>query len=430
MVASRPLLLLCLLLLSLSACSASESLGRIAPVEALVPSPAEQPGTQRLGLATSKDRDSTIKLGYGFRPPRNGISAAQLAQQTGLLVLSKNDEAFRDAIRAEGYDGLILQYILANEIDGPRPDKKCDRSFEAWQNQAVNRPGEFCSVADRNEDWFLHNGAGERLYDRYQGRYYYRMNPASSGWRKFYLARLKALMFGDEEAPPLGYDGFFYDNIELSFNNSRTDLHNSDGRVREFENAKAFRTAWRDWLKYMRDGLGTGVPLWANMIDGSHTSDEWNSYLPFLDGVLTESFITGWHGLSREQQDGDLAQAEYALAQGKGLFAVSQGTQQDERTQQFALASFLLVAEPDKPAYFRYASAENYVFWWLYNNYNAQLGSPLGPRYKVKSGWRRDFENGYVVVDQIKRTGKIVELSSSFQAPAISAQQRTSSANK
>lgn len=368
-------------------------------------------GLQRSGTTNRKDQDSTIQLGYHYKPTTDDTNPSMLAQQAGFIILTKNDEAFRDQIRAAGYRGPILQYILANEIDGPTQKTnqgKCDSDFQPWQNQAANEPGDFCKYLDPNEDWFLHNGDGQRLYSTYQGRRYYRMNPASEGWRAFMLDRLKRHMFGDDQQPALGYDGFFLDNVELALDNSQNDLKISDGIVQEFDTQAEFKRAWRDWLKYMREGLGPDVPLWANLVEGNHEPDEWNDYLPYLDGVMNEAFVTGYRAsLSREQQNNDLKQAEYALAQGKGVYAVSQGEQEDEQRQTFALASYLLIMQLDKMNYFRYSS--DYSSWWLYDNYNVRLGAPLGPRYKVKNGWRRDFENGYVVVDQTKYKGKIVE---------------------
>ena len=60
-----------------------------------------------------------------------------------------------------------------------------------------------------------------------------------------------------------------------------------------------------------------------------------------------------------------------------------------------------------------------YAQWWLFDNYNVRLGAPLGPRYKVRHGWRRDFENGYVVVDQLERRAKIVELPASESSQPV-----------
>ncbi len=139
-----------LVVLMLAGCAVAEPLNGLLPVTALeseAPAVPEQPGLERVGQAVDKDPLSTVQLGYHFKPTQDGTSAATLARQAALIVLTKNDEAFRDELRAAGYQGKILQYILANEVDGPEPGADCDNAFEPWQNQALNRPGEFCSAS-------------------------------------------------------------------------------------------------------------------------------------------------------------------------------------------------------------------------------------------------------------------------------------------
>lgn len=364
-------------------------------------------------LYPGDDSSAMIQLGYHYKPPRDGADARDLAERASFIILTKNDEDFRDALRAAGYQGLILQYVVAAEVDAPPLDEAtdaCDRSHKPWQNQAANQVGDFCTLIHPHEDWFLHNGDGERLYNLIQGRRYYHMNPGSEGWRAFLLQRLKQRMFGDATTPPLGYDGVFLDNVELTRRKVLYELENSDGVVREYATDAAYRAAWREMLAFLRQGLGTTVPLWANMIADSHTPDEWNEYLPYLDGGMNEAFVTGYRkSRTPEEQNNHLQQAEYVLAQRKGFYAVSQGPEHDKERQQFALASYLLIAQPGAPSYFRYTRAdEDYDLWWSYDNYTLDLGTPIGPRYPVPNGWRRDFTRGYVIVDQVRHRGEIV----------------------
>jgi len=101
-----------------------------------------------------------------------------------------------------------------------------------------------------------------------------------------------------------------------------------------------------------------------------------------------------------------LEQAEVALAQGKTLILVGQGTHEDKQLQTFAFASYLLIA--DGNAYFRYTNSDSYRDLWMYDNYNIDLGRPLGNRVKNENEWRRDFENGYVIVNPKDHKAQIV----------------------
>ncbi len=84
---------------------------------------------------------------------------------------------------------------------------------------------------------------------------------------------------------------------------------------------------------------------------------------------------------------------------------MAQGDQADTNRQNFAFASYLLISN-GKVA-FRYGNDSAYSQVWLYNNYSAQLGSPLGARYQTGTTWRRDFTNGYVIVDPTNHTATI-----------------------
>ncbi|WP_161668739.1 putative glycoside hydrolase [Kallotenue papyrolyticum] len=398
-----------LVLLIVAGCAGLPPVSRAPLQEAAFPEADAQPSARPLRTAASEPI-GIVPLGYHYKPPTDGTSAETIAQQARFIILTKNDEDFRDQLRRHGYKGPILQYIRGSEAEGPptQPNTPtCHSNVRPLANQVADQRDDFCTLLHPHEDWFLHNGQGERLY---QGeRRFYHMNPASEGWRAFVLERLKLRMFGDEETPPLGYDGIFFDNVELNLNKARFLLTNSDGTVQEFQSDQDFREAWRGWLEYMRQGLGPGIPIWANLIGSRYLPDEWNLYLPYLDGVMNEAFATGYRrALSPQAYRHELEQAEYALAHGKGVYAVGQGSQNDTARQTFALASFLLIAQPYAPNYFRYSSAqEGYLSWWDYPNQHLQIGVPLGARYATKHGWRRDFTNGYVEVDLIAQKGKI-----------------------
>lgn len=401
-------LLLLLITVLISACNSPPIVEQAAPEPVVTPFPRVAAAETKIG--------GSVQLGFHYKPLGDGTPDTQLADQAAFMILTKNDEEYRDQLRAAGYKGRILQYVLGSEVDGPAVKKGkngCDPEFAPYQNQVANQPGDFCKLLQENEDWFLHNSKGQRLYNTYKDRRYYHMNPASKGWREFVLARLKQRMFGDATTPPLGYDGIFLDNVELTWDKARSDLTNSDGKIKEFQSNEDFRAAWKGYLKFLREGLGPDVPIWGNMIASNYAPDEWNAYLPYLDGGMNEAFITGYSTtLSVEKQNNELRQAEYVIGQGKGFYAIGQGDQSDTQRQQFALAAYLLITKPGAPVYFRYTRANQwYGEWWMYDNYQVDLGEPTGARYAVQNGWRRNFTKGYVMIDQQKRKGFIVQYS-------------------
>ena len=87
------------------------------------------------------------------------------------------------------------------------------------------------------------------------------------------------------------------------------------------------------------------------------------------------------------------------------MILVAQGGENDVSRQEFAFASYLLVA--DGHTVFRYAHHSMYREIWWYENYQFNLGAPLGPAIKDGSTWKRTFENGIVTVYPTNQTANI-----------------------
>lgn len=356
---------------------------------------------------------ASVRLGYFYKPPDERNTAGDLARRAGFIILTKKDEGFRDAVRAAGYSGKVLQYVLSAEVFGPpgalSADAPCSPDAPPWHNQVAYQPGDFCRLLHPHEDWFLHNGRGERLYTPLSGSWFYHMNPASPGWRQFFIERLRRFLDGDSVTPALGYDGAFLDNVELSLDKVYRDLHNSDQAVLEFADDEAYRAAWQRFLAEVDHAFRPRWPIWANLIAGGEDHQSWEPYLAYLDGGMNESFATGWPDapLSAEHWDADLRQAEAVLAMGKGYLGVAQGGDSDD-LQPFALASYLLITD-GRESYFRYLRRSDHRYLRPYENERVAPGAPLAPRYRQPDGtWRRDFSDGFVTVDPATRRARIV----------------------
>jgi hypothetical protein len=347
-----------------------------------------------------------------------------VAAKASFVILPRTEWRYRDNLRANGYSGKVVQYFLANEVHGPGPYASaaaaCDTSFVPHINQVAYNKGDFCKYLHANESWFLHNGAGKRLYSISGGRTMYHMNPASSGWRAFALQRMVRDVFGDSVQAKMGFDGVFLDNLAPKTYKLRNQVENADGTVREFASDSAYRDAVRGYLSALSGTLRPTSLIWANMIDDYRVSkDDYLSYVQYLDGWLNEAWSVGWGSqyLAVEDWNLHLELAEATLAQGKAVLTNAQGSRYDYNRQQFALASHLLVTNNSK-AYFRYSEASKYGEWWQYDNYNVTLGAPRGKRYQTGTSWRRDFECGYVTADPTTRSGKIVQTSCGSTSPS------------
>lgn len=351
--------------------------------------------------AAMPDSAGQIKQSFFYAVPDDPAAASAIAARSQLAIVSNGGD--RDDLRAAGFGGKILRYFLGKEVEGPGPYANaaapCDPGHQPLGNQVANQSGEFCALIHPHEDWFLHNGKGERLYlEWFKGRPTYLMNPRSEGWRAFVLERIRA--------GAAGYDGVFLDNIELDWFKLLRQTANSDGAVQEFGSNAEFRQAMVEYLQLFTPLRESGSQVWANLINDPLTGESWNPYLAHLDGVMQENYATGTRGLSVGDWQKNQRQVETALSQNKGVVLVGHGPAEDTTRQQFAVASYLLVTT-GADAYFRYSPDAHYVDLLQYPIYDVALGAPLGPSYKRGGTWRRDFACGYVTVDPQARTSEI-----------------------
>lgn len=344
-----------------------------------------------------------LGFAYFYKPPSDGTPATTLVRHFQLILLTHGDEAYMAELRRDGYRGPILQTLAATSAEGPGPYANhaaaCDASYPTYLWTVVDRVGEFCRRLHPHEDWFLHNLRGQRLYSRYQSqnlvwRTFYAMNPASAGWRRFVIARLR-------QDRKLGFDGYFLDNVDLS--RAGLLLNTQDpGGVKEYSNDASYRAAVIGYLAAIHRALPR-VPLWANLIHGDYRAGEWTAYLPYLNGVMVEDFALGWktYGLTPAQQAGQIANIQFALAHGKQVLLVAQGADHDAARRRLTLALAWALLPPRGGLYYRYndSSLNDYRQVWWSPLYDATPPAPLGPLVRSGQTWRRSYPGGTLAIN-------------------------------
>ncbi|HMN11822.1 MAG TPA: putative glycoside hydrolase [Bellilinea sp.] len=354
-----------------------------------------------------------VPLSYFYVVPASQ-SAAQLgADNYSTLILDhKSDRlTFLAAMRAAGFAGLALHYLVFDYVQSPSASFYPRASF-------INYKSTDWATIDANESWFLHSGtpatSANRVPGSSTGEWY--MDPGSAGWQAWVVARLQEMEAGGW----FGFDGVFWDNVQLSWNKPKAkagaNLYDGSGTL--IATSAAYRTRCISFLTAVRAGI-TGEH-WGNMIEGANDGSDWDAYMAYMDGGMKED-LTGWQGTDYHgatTQANILTQLATTLAAGKGIVAVAQGDSTDTGKQLYSLAAFLLVvpsgfgptATPITS--FRYADYDEYNYMRLYSNYNlGTLGNPTGARYARtdgQPGWRRDFTGGYVQINTTTHQGQIV----------------------
>ena len=329
-----------------------------------------------------------INLAHFYKPPSNS-DAPTLATKFGFVLLTGGDEVFRDKVIANGFSSTIPQYFMFLGIQDPGSCTSSTRN-----NQAAYKAGDFCDISQNHPDWFLLDTNGQRIRME-SGSDVYRMDPGNAEWRNFFLTRVL------EWQSRTGWSGLFLDCLESSLG----ELERMGQVPAKYPDDASYRAAITGFLQFLRANYSR--PILANITIGLDEAT-WSSYMQYLDGAMQERWAVDWDEntyVKESKWEADLARAEKFQGQGKYMILVAPGNKADTNRQNFAFASYLLIS--NGKAAFRYSNSDVYREVWMYNNYQIDLGTPLGPRYKSGNLWKRDFTKGVVTVDPVNHTATI-----------------------
>jgi hypothetical protein len=310
----------------------------------------------------------------------------KVAQNFDFYILIQGNEAERDLMIDYGAKGPFIQYLEFESIQDPG---SC--TDEPQINQVTSFVGDFCRLSEEHPDWFLLDADGERIRLQDDDHTWYLMDPGNEAWRAFYLERIRSFQKDDEN-----WAGVFLDNVPLTLA-----FREDAGQVPAlYPTDAAYQAAIQGFLQYLHENYfkPRNKLLIGNLSSRKDDSD-WVRHLKNLDGAMLEGWAIDvpdrFRPVARWEEH--LHLAEETQAMGKIILLVSRGEKDDYALQEFAYASFLLIQQGN--AYFRYAGGDSYNSVWLYDNYNYDLGEPLGMRYRDGDAWRRDFTRGSVTVN-------------------------------
>jgi hypothetical protein len=350
--------------------------------------PMPEPTPEATPEATPQPPLKPLSLAWFYHAPADGVDPGFLAQYFDIFISTRDLASGRDQLKGLGSQAVFYQYVVLNEV---LQAETCDA--KPYDQQAASRPGDFCRIDRLHPDWFLLTSDAKRIQDKPPYDSAWMMDPSNPEWRQFWIERVLERDF-------TGWDGVFLDNLEA---NPRYQADN----LMKYPLPADYQQANLGFLKMIYEEFHSrGLRVFANILHVT-TIDEWQLYLPYLDGVMIENFAVDWESgqrLTEEEWELHMQCAFTAQAQGKEVILVARGESDDIPRQQFALASYYLIN--NGKAYFRYTSDDyDEMLWYL--NYLIEPGAPLGDLYFDNGLWKRDFENGQVVVDLINQSASI-----------------------
>lgn len=266
----------------------------------------------------------------------------------------------------------------------------------------LSRAEEGASFWNKHEEWFLHDGAGERVRVRvrsYKGRTArYAMNVAHPGYQDYLGEKAAALL-------KVGYDGIQLDNVETAYSYKERYVGRfvSALPVPEEMTEEKWYAGEAAMLRRIRAianeaGFRDREVIFNHIRAGE--PDRSMEYLAEVDGANAESWLD--KGVGPEGRWGWRSRVELARRAAKAgkrtnLLCSSSGPNRKEAL--FTFASYLMAVAGERSTFW-YGKPYRVENMPWYDFYEIDLGAPAGEMASIENGlYRRDFDEGIVVVN-------------------------------
>lgn len=339
--------------------------------------------------------DKFPRLGNYFLDPYiSDDEAEQLAQWDVVVVGMETRYTSPDAftiMREQNPDIIILAYVLSEEV----PEEHLS---ETDTNSPIYK---LYSKFSEHEDWYLKNSSGDYL-SFYPGT---RLINVSTSWKK------EVAKFMTNEiikANPGSWDGVYYDNCfnDISWVDDNVDI-DGDGDADHWQTVDA---EWKSGMNKMMKQTRNRNP---NKVILCNSGGE---YYTYINGRLIEAFPSeydgNWKGAMKKYSDVMNEATDPSMVIVNTVANSADAT--NYQLMRFNLTSTLM---DDGFASFDQSIGSHNSLWW-YDEYSVSLGDPLGDAYNVDTGaaagdwskgvWRRNFENGIVLVNSSDSDERIV----------------------
>jgi hypothetical protein len=272
------------------------------------------------------------------------------------------------------------------------------------------------ALATQHPDWILKDGSGNKLYIPFGcggGTCpQYAADIGSPAWRQNYIDIAKGLI--DQ-----GYKGIFVDDVNMDFrvgNGSGTSVTPIDPRT----GVAMTQADWRRYFAEFMEQLRTAIPnaeIIHNAIwyagGGNHDASD-----PYIAReIKAADFIDLERGINDSGLTGGTGTFSLGtffnyvnIVHSYGANVIYQSYAIDLPAMEYNLAGYLLTNSGKDYVTTQGSEAPNN--WWP--AYDLDLGNAAGNRYIWNGVWRRDFDNGFVLLNEPGSTTKTLSLGSSF----------------
>jgi len=325
------------------------------------------------------------------------------------MEVQENSRANVEKIRQLNPDIKILAYITSQEVIG-------DIYQNQWQIYGNLRKR---LVDNIDNSWWLRDKAGNKI-SFWPGTYMLNItsgcgsSAAGDKWNEYLPSFVKNEIYDSGL-----WDGVFYDNLWGDV----TWVRNGDMDINRDGNIKPIAEINRQWASGNKAMLTRSRELFGNNFIIMGNGMVYDGYQPYLNGMMFESFPSPWeNGGTWSGSMNTYAKISATNRQPNISVLNTYNKDRNNFTKvRFGLASTLM----QDSGYFSYDyNNTNHGQVWWYDEYDVSLGKPLFPAFnildktndKFKPGlWRRDFENGVVILNSTGQEQKYIFAREEFE---------------
>ena len=350
------------------------------------------------------------------------VAVAASAKAGQVRFVKEADSGFESYVRAPSAAQAqwMREHFFRQKTYAPYFDSRTSWYPNAWSYRdlyAIYTDGRDGGVAGQHPDWILKDPQGRRLYIPYacEGGTcpQYAADIGSPAFRSWWIDQAKQTLAH-------GYKGLFVDDVNLLFKVSDgqgNEVAPLDPRTGQPMTA----TNWRRYMAEFVEQITREVkathpdmeiahnPIWFAGHDDPYTKRALLAadYIDLERGV-SDNFSRGGGTYGLETF---FAHVDWLHRNGKAVIYDSYADTQD--AAEYNLAAYFLTAE-DRDG-FRTNYRHTPDNWWA--AYDVELGAPTGPRTTWNGLLRRDFQNGYVLVNQPQNPTQTITHPADAHAP-------------
>lgn len=310
--------------------------------------------------------------------------------------------------------GWMREHFYRQKTYAPYFDERTSWYPNAWAYKDLYAIYLDDNVAREHPDWILKDGHGQKLYIPWgcEGGTcpQYAADVGNPEFRQYWISQAR-------EALAAGYKGLFVDDVNMEFrvgNGNGDEVAPVDPRT----GATMSHTAWRRYVAEFAELIRTSFPdteVAHNPIWYSGHEDQYvrrallaADYVDLERGVNDDGLRRGGGEFGLETF---LKHVDWLHEHGKAV--IFDSYVHDRTGAEYNLASYFLVNGTRDGFRTDYRTVPDN--WWT--GYDVDLGAATGPRYEWNGLLRRDFERGYVLVNQPESGARTIHLGAGARGP-------------